>query len=106
MGKFKFRVIKFIKRLDTSDARKSVAEDLKKASSKIFGLFLVSVPGQFSTLLHAVAVAFGVDAESLKVSTATLAVMLLGAFGMRLAAFMLEIDVKDEPKKTGKSGRK
>lgn len=105
MGKFKLKVVRFVKRLDTKEARKSVAGDLKKASFTLFGLFLVSVPGTYAALLHAVAVSLGVSSDSLKVSTATLAVLLLGSFGLRFAAFVLECDLKPEEKKTGKHTR-
>lgn len=99
MSKFWGKVKAFVARLDTKDARRSVADDLKKASSTLFGLLLVSVPGSFAVFLHAVAAALGVTAESLKVSTATLVLLLLGSVGLRVAAFVLECDVKDAEKK-------
>lgn len=106
MSTFWKKVATFVARLDTKDARRSVADDLKKASSTLFGLFLVSVPGSLGALLHAFATVLGVSAESLKVSTATLALLLLGALGLRVAAFILEIDFKDESKPEEKKTRK
>lgn len=106
MSKFWLKVVRFVKRLDTKVARKSVADDLKKASFTLFGLFLASVPGAYATLLQAAATFLGVPSHSLKVSTATLWFLLLGAFSLRIAAFVLECDIKDDTKKTGKTTRK
>jgi len=103
MGKIWLKVVRFVARLDTKEARKSVAADLKKASFTLFGLFLVSAPGAHAALLQAAAALLGVPPQSLKVSTATLAFLLFGAFGLRVTAFLLECDVKENvPKKTGK----
>lgn len=96
MGKNWSKVVKFVKRLDHKDARRSVAADLKKASFTLFGLFLVSAPGAYATILQAVAVALGVSSQSLKVSTATLVLLLMGSFGLRFAAFVLECDFKND----------
>jgi hypothetical protein len=107
MGKYWNKVKRFVARLDTKAARKSVADDLKKASFTLFGLFLVSAPGAHAAVLQAAAALLGVPAQSLKVSTVTLSFLLFGAFGLRLVSFILECDVKDEPKKqTGKTKRK
>lgn len=103
MGKFWLKVVRFVARLDTKAARKSVADDLKKASFTLFGLFLVSAPGAYASVLQAAASLLSVPPQSLKVSTATLAFLLFGAFGLRLVSFILECDIKDEPtKKTSK----
>lgn len=101
MSKFWIKVVRFVARLDTKAARKSVADDLKKASFTLFGLFLVSAPGAYAGLLHAAAALLGVPPQTLKVSTATLAFLLFGAFSLRFVAFVLECDIKDEPKTNG-----
>lgn len=111
MSKFWIKVVRFVARLDTKAARKSVADDLKKASFTLFGLFLVSAPGAYAGILHAAAAMLGVPPQTLKVSTATLAFLLFGAFSLRFVAFVLECDIKDEPKadkpkKAGKTARK
>ena len=106
MSKFWIKVAAFVAKLDTKDARRSVADDLKKASSTLFALLLVSVPGSLGAFLHAFAALMGVSADSLKVSTATLALLLLGALGLRIAAFVLEIDFKEEVKSEEKKTRK
>lgn len=97
MSKFWMKAKAFFVRLDTKDARKSVASDLKKASFALFGLALVSVPGSFSAALVAIAAVLGVPPASLKVSTATLVFLLFGAVSLRVVAFLLECDMKNQP---------
>jgi hypothetical protein len=108
MSKFWYKVVRFVKRLDTKDARMSVAEDLKKASFTLFGLFMLSVPGTYAAILQAAAALLGVPPQSLKVSTATLAFLVLGSFILRAVAFVLECDIRADTKKkkTGKAKRK
>jgi hypothetical protein len=107
MSKFWLKVVRFVMHLDTKVARKNVADDLKKASFTLFGLFLVSAPGAYAAVLQAAAALLGVPPQSLKVSTATLVFLLFGAFSLRAVAFLLECDIKaDTKKKTGKTTRK
>lgn len=107
MSKFWRKVKAFVARLDTKDARRGVADDLKKASYALFALFLVSWPGSFQAFLQALAATFGVTTAALKVSTATLVLLLFGAFSLRVVAFILECDLRDAPekKKQGKRGK-
>jgi len=100
------KVAHFVERLDTKEARKSVAADLKKASFTLFGLFLVSIPGNYAVIFQAVANALGVSSHLLKVSTGTLVFLLIGAFLLRVLAFILEIEIKDAAKQTSKTGKK
>lgn len=99
MSKFWRRVKVFVARLDTKDARKGVADDLKRASYALFGIFCISVPGSYAAILQALAATLGVTTAALKVSTATLVLLLFGAFGLRVVAFVLECDLKDAPEK-------
>jgi hypothetical protein len=84
--------------LDTKDARRSVASDLKKASAAMFGLLMLSVPGAYASVFKAIAELLEVKGAAVTVSTWTLVALGFGAFTLRVFAFLLECDMKPAEK--------
>jgi hypothetical protein len=95
------KIVAWFNRLETKDARRSVAADIKKASQALFGLLLVSLPGAYAAVFQALAVLVDVKVEALEVSNWTLVALGAGASVLRVLAFLLECDLKqpDKPDK-------
>lgn len=105
MRKLWMKVKGVFRGLDTSEARKSVASDFKKASAALFGLFLTSLPGAYHTAALALAKLLKVEEASLAVSSWTAAGLVSLSLAFRVAAFLLECEYgeseekeKDKPK--------
>lgn len=94
MRKLFKKVMVWFSRLETKDARRSVAADLKKASAAMFGLLLVSVPGTYASVFKALAELVDVKVASMQVSTWTLVALGFGTVVLRVLAFLLECDTK------------
>ena len=108
MGNFWNDVGKFISQLDTKEARKSVASDLKKASAALFGLLLVNLPGKQASVLAALAKGLGFESAPFLVSVGVLWLVGGGAVLLRVLAFLLECEYSGEvpPAKKSKSKHK
>ncbi len=87
-------------KLETKEARRSVAGDLKKASAAMFGLLLVSMPGAYASVFKALAAMLEVKATGIGVSTWTLVALAAGSFVLRILAFLLECDFKAAEKQS------
>ncbi|MNR71492.1 hypothetical protein D3C71_21200 [compost metagenome] len=98
MRKFWTKVKAVLSGLDTLDARKSVASDLRKASAALFALFLASLPGAYHRFAVALATMLGVKETDLVVSTGTAVGLFALAFVFRVVAFLLECTYKDPSK--------
>ncbi|MBC8737057.1 hypothetical protein F6X40_09570 [Paraburkholderia sp. UCT31] len=98
MGVWK-KLIEWFSTLDTSDARKGVADDLRKMSKVLFGLLVVNAPGMPDTLLGWAAKYFELPTEPLHVSVFTLVLLGVASFLLRALAFLFECSIKHEEKK-------
>lgn len=92
MRKFWSKVKRMLHDVDTSEARKSVASDFKKASYAIFTLFLAALPGAHHNLALALAKVLKVEEASIAVSSWTAAGLVLLALAFRVVAFLLECE--------------
>jgi hypothetical protein len=97
--------------LDTSEARKSVASDFRKASFALFGLFLSALPGAHHSAALALAKLLKVEEASLAVSSWTAAGLVFLSLVFRVAAFLLECDYgeadgKEKAKDSAKASEK
>lgn len=99
MRKFWLKVKGVFRGLDTSEARKSVASDFKKASTALFGLFLTSLPGAYHTAALALAKMLKVEEASLAVSSWTAAGLVFLSLVFRVAAFLLECEYGESEEK-------
>lgn len=93
------KVLGWLERLDTSEARKSVAEDLKHVAKMLFGLFLINCPGFPSKVVEFLANRFEVPLDAVHVSGWLLACLGFAAFLIRAMAFLLECSLPEEDKK-------
>jgi hypothetical protein len=102
------RMLKWLAKVDTKDARKSVAADLSRAAGILFALFLASVTGAYSAVFLAIAKTMGVElSASLTLSTNVTVSIVVAAAILRVIAFVLECEIKEEePVAKGKSKRK
>lgn len=98
MRKFLTKVTSFLKRLDTFEARKNVAADLRKAATSFFLLFLASLPGTVGSWVTALATLLKLEPEALAVSPDMSGWLLAAAAASRVLAFCLELKLKDAPK--------
>jgi len=96
------KVVAWFNRLETKDARRSVAADFKRASQALFGLLLVSLPGAYAAVFQALAVLADVKVAALEVSNWTLVTLGSSATVLRVLAFLLECDLK-QPDAPGKA---
>ena len=100
------KILGWLERLDTADARKSVAEDLRHTAKVLFGLFLINCPGFPAKLVQFLAERFEVPLDSVHVSGWLLACLGVAAVLVRALAFLLECSAPEENKKQGKKHRK
>jgi hypothetical protein len=100
------KLLGWLERLDTADARKSVADDLKHVSKMLFGLFLINCPGFPATLVKFLAERFEVPLDAVHVSGWLLALLGVAAALVRSLAFLLECSAPETEKKRGRKHRK
>jgi hypothetical protein len=99
-------ILGWLERLDTADARKSVADDLRHVSKMLFGLFLINCPGFPSKVVEFLAERFEVPLDAVHVSGWLLVLLGVAAALVRAVAFLLECSAPEKDKKHGKKHRK
>jgi len=90
------RIVGWLSTLDTLEARKGVADDLRKMAKVLFGLLLINIPGLPTSIAELVAKRFDVASGMLHISTGSLVALGVGAFLLRSAAFLLECSIPEE----------